>query len=131
MSKLAEYTLFKDFPVSKLKFSLSGSLLAASSSFETSISIFQVCDTARDPMKKLVILKVGKSVESRQLKSIVDFAFCPHSERFLLVLVQNEAGGSVSSESDCEEKQLALELFDLASVLEARKPTATKVSSLE
>ena len=39
-SKLAEYTLFKDFPVSKLKFSLSGSLLAASSSFNTTISIF-------------------------------------------------------------------------------------------
>lgn len=81
-------------------------------------------------MKKLGILKVGKSVESRQLKSIVDFAFCPNSERFLLVLVQNESGGSASSESDCEEKKLALELFDLASVLEAPKPAA-KANSLE
>lgn len=63
---------------------------------------------------------------SKQLKSIVDFCFCPSNERFLLVLVLDE---SLSCEDITEKEQVMVQLFDLNELIE-NKEVAEPVSSL-
>ena len=60
-NNLVERSLFKDFPVSKLKFSTTGQLVAASSSHDTSITVYRVGEdvTKESGLDKLAELKVA------------------------------------------------------------------------